>query len=105
MTSEKPHFTRHSSLVRPYEFDYERASIHYRDSVFPAGLFVIFNGLMYLWVDRKLVAQFQNRIGPRWFQPIADVIKLLAKEEIIPDNVNAKLFIGLPIFALAGRPF
>lgn len=68
---------------------------------FPAGLFVIFNGLMYLWVDRKLVAQFQNRIGPRWFQPIADVIKLLAKEEIIPNNVNAKLFIGLPIFALA----
>ena len=68
---------------------------------FPAGLFVIFNGLMYLWVDRKLVAQFQNRVGPRWFQPIADVIKLLAKEEIIPNNVNAKLFIGLPIFALA----
>jgi len=68
---------------------------------FPAGLFVIFNGLMYLWVDRKLVAQFQNRVGPRWFQPIADVIKLLAKEEIIPNNVNAKLFVGLPIFALA----
>ena len=68
---------------------------------FPAGLFVIFTGLMYLWVDRKLVAQFQNRIGPRWFQPIADVIKLFAKEEILPAGVNARLFMGLPIFALA----
>ncbi len=69
--------------------------------LFPTGLFVILIGLMYLWVDRKLVAQFQNRVGPRWFQSIADVIKLFAKEEIIPDKVNAKLFIGLPIFALA----
>jgi NADH-quinone oxidoreductase subunit H len=68
---------------------------------FPAGLFVILVGLMYLWVDRKLVARFQNRIGPRWFQPIADVIKLFAKEEILPAGVNARLFVGLPIFALA----
>jgi NADH-quinone oxidoreductase subunit H len=68
---------------------------------FPAGLCVILTGLMYLWVDRKLVAQFQNRIGPRWFQPIADVIKLFAKEEILPAGVNARLFVGLPIFALA----
>lgn len=68
---------------------------------FPAGLFVILVGLMYLWVDRKLVARFQNRVGPRWFQPIADVIKLFAKEEILPAGVNARLFVGLPIFALA----
>src|SRR5512143_1145479 len=68
---------------------------------FPAGLFVILAGLMYLWADRKLVARFQNRVGPRWFQTIADVIKMLAKEEILPNNVNPKLFIGLPIFALA----
>ena len=68
---------------------------------FPAGLFVLINGLAYLWVDRKLVAQFQNRIGPRWFQPLADVVKLLAKEEIVPDGVDARFFIGLPILALA----
>ena len=69
--------------------------------IFPSGLFLLVIGLAYEWVDRKLVAQFQNRVGPRWFQSIADVIKLFAKEEIIPDKVNAKLFIGLPIFALA----
>ncbi len=68
---------------------------------FPAGLFVLGNGLAYMWVDRKLVAQYQNRIGPRWFQPLADVMKLLSKEEIIPENVDPRLFIGLPLLALA----
>jgi len=68
---------------------------------FPAGLFVIGNGLAYMWVDRKLVAQYQNRIGPRWFQPLADIMKLLSKEEIIPEHVDPKLFIGLPLLALA----
>lgn len=70
--------------------------------IFPGGLFIATIGLVYEWVDRKLLAQFQNRIGPRWFQPLADLVKLLAKEEVIPEGVNPKLFIGLPIFALAG---
>jgi NADH-quinone oxidoreductase subunit H len=68
---------------------------------FPGGLFLLASGLVYEWVDRKLIAQLQNRIGPRWFQPLADFIKLLAKEEIIPYGVNAGLFIGLPVVALA----
>jgi NADH-quinone oxidoreductase subunit H len=68
---------------------------------FPAGLFVMGNGLAYMWVDRKLVAQYQNRIGPRWFQPLADIMKLLSKEEIIPEHVDPRLFIGLPLLALA----
>ena len=68
---------------------------------FPGGLFVMGNGLAYMWVDRKLVAQYQNRIGPRWFQPLADILKLLSKEEIIPENVDPRLFIGLPLLALA----
>ena len=59
------------------------------------------NGLAYMWVDRKLVAQYQNRIGPRWFQPLADIMKLLSKEEIIPEHVDPRLFIGLPLLALA----
>jgi NADH-quinone oxidoreductase subunit H len=69
---------------------------------FPGGLFLLLIGLAYEWVDRKLVAQLQNRIGPRWFQPLADVVKLLAKEEIVPEGVQAGLFVGLPIVALAG---
>ncbi len=70
--------------------------------LFPAGLFLVAFGLLIEWIDRKLVARLQNRIGPRWFQPLADIIKLLAKEEIIPSAANPWLFIGLPMVALAG---
>lgn len=71
-------------------------------ALFPGGLFLLLAGLAYEWVDRKLLAQLQNRVGPRWFQPLADIMKLLAKEEIIPFGVNRFLFSGLPIVALAG---
>jgi NADH-quinone oxidoreductase subunit H len=69
---------------------------------FPGGLFVLAGGMAYEWADRKLVARLQNRLGPRWFQPLADTVKLLAKEEVIPSGVNAFLFLGLPVTALAG---
>ena len=68
--------------------------------VFPAGMFLILLGMVYEYVDRKLVARYQNRFGPRWFQPLADMFKLLAKEEIIPDGVNKALFIFLPILGI-----
>jgi len=68
--------------------------------VFPAGMFLILLGMVYEYVDRKLVARYQNRFGPRWFQPLADMFKLLAKEEIIPDGVNKALFIFLPILGV-----
>lgn len=70
--------------------------------IFPGGLFVLACGLAYEWVDRKLVARLQNRVGPRWFQPVADTFKLLAKEEVVPAGVNPGLFTWLPIVALAG---
>jgi NADH-quinone oxidoreductase subunit H len=70
--------------------------------VFPGGLFVVAGGLAYEYVDRKLVARFQNLVGPRWFQPLADLVKLLVKEEIVPEGVNRGLFNALPLAALAG---
>jgi NADH-quinone oxidoreductase subunit H len=70
--------------------------------IFPAGLTLVLVGMFYEWLDRKLVARFQNRIGPRWFQPFADTIKLFAKEQIKPAIINPYLFFGLPIAALAG---
>lgn len=69
---------------------------------FPAGISLILVGMFYEWIDRKLVARFQNRIGPRWFQPLADAVKLFAKEQIKPGIVNPFLFFGLPVTALAG---
>lgn len=68
--------------------------------IFPGGLFLLSSGLFFEYVDRKLIARFQSRIGPRWFQPLADVIKLLAKEEVIPAGTVKNLFIILPIIAV-----
>lgn len=69
--------------------------------LFPGGLFVLAAGLALEWVDRKLVARFQNRVGPPWFQPLADAVKLLAKEEVVPRGVDRGLFLALPVVALA----
>jgi NADH-quinone oxidoreductase subunit H len=68
---------------------------------FPAGLFVLVNGIAYQWLDRKLVARLQNRVGPPWYQPFADTVKLLANEEILPQGVNGVLFSVLPVIGLA----
>jgi len=70
--------------------------------IFPGGVCILLAGMLYEWFDRKLVARFQDRIGPRWFQPLADTVKLLAKEEVVPDGVNGQLFFVLPVIALAG---
>ncbi|MFH0921792.1 MAG: complex I subunit 1 family protein [Fibrobacterota bacterium] len=69
--------------------------------VFPGFLFLLVFSLFAEWVDRKLYARFQNRMGPPWFQPLADMIKLFGKECIIPDQVEARVFKVLPLVALA----
>ena len=70
--------------------------------IFPAGLTLIVVGLFYEWIDHKLVARLQNRIGPRWFQPFADLVKLFAKEQITPRMVHMILFFSLPVVACSG---
>jgi NADH-quinone oxidoreductase subunit H len=69
---------------------------------FPGGLFLIVLALAYEWFDRKLLARFENRIGPRWFQTVADIVKLLVKEEITPATSHPILFGVLPVVAMAG---
>jgi len=68
--------------------------------IFPGFLFLCFFGLAMEFVDRKLYARLQNRIGPPWFQPFADFIKLAAKEDIIPEEADAVMFRLMPAFAL-----
>ena len=70
-------------------------------AVFPGAFFLAAYGMALEWMDRKLYALMQNRIGPPWFQPAADFLKLLAKEVVLPKAADAKLFKALPYFALA----
>jgi NADH-quinone oxidoreductase subunit H len=59
------------------------------------------------YAERKIIGYMQvrigpNRVGPRgWLQPIADAVKLMFKEIIIPTNANAFLFVMAPILAIA----
>ncbi len=68
--------------------------------VFPGFLFLSVVSLFAEYFDRKLYARLQNRVGPPWFQPLADFIKLLAKEEIVPSEADKGMFHLAPIFAL-----
>jgi NADH-quinone oxidoreductase subunit H len=63
--------------------------------------------LLYLqWVERKVIAHIQVRPGPYrvgphgLFQPIADVIKLITKEDLIPPYVNKLLYLAAPFIAM-----
>ncbi len=60
-----------------------------------------------VWLERRLLGFFQSRIGPNrvgpagLIQPIADGLKLVLKEDIIPTNARPILFRLAPIFAIA----
>ncbi len=68
--------------------------------VFPGFLFLSLFGLAAEYVDRILYARLQNRMGPPWFQPLADFIKLLSKEDIVPEDAEPKIFRILPVIAV-----
>ena len=67
--------------------------------IFPGILFLFVFSMLGEYFDRKLHAKMQNRVGPPWFQPVADFIKLLAKELIIPEHADRKIFQALPLVA------
>jgi NADH-quinone oxidoreductase subunit H len=60
-----------------------------------------------VWVERKVVARFQDRIGPNrigpfgLIQPFADIIKLIIKEDITPAGADKLLFNLGPVLAIA----
>jgi NADH-quinone oxidoreductase subunit H len=71
------------------------------------AIFVLLVDIFLVWVERKTVARFQDRLGPNrlgpygLIQPIADVIKLLIKEDITPKGADKLVFNIAPIIALA----
>ena len=68
--------------------------------IFPGFLFLFVMGITFEYVDRIIYARLQNRKGPPFFQPLADFIKLTAKEEIVPTGADAKLFKFMPVLAM-----
>jgi len=68
--------------------------------IFPGFLFLSVFGLAAEFFDRKLYARLQNRVGPPWFQPLADFIKLSSKEEIIPEEADPSMFKLMPVLAM-----
>ena len=76
-----------------------------------AMAFLVINAMvmttaLYTWFERRMLGRFQARLGPnRWgpfglFQPFADVLKLIAKEDIIPDTADKPAFTVAPIMLL-----
>ena len=84
-------------------------------SYFVAGFLIMFllvNGVLlgaaiFSWMERKLIGRMQNRLGPnRWgpfglLQPIADLVKLIFKEDLTPGGADKIVFLIVPIAMLA----
>ena len=68
--------------------------------IFPGFLFLVVPALTAEYVDRKLCAKLQNRVGPPWYQPFADVFKLMFKEIVIPADASGFLFRLAPFLAM-----
>jgi len=70
-------------------------------------LFVFMTTLAYLqWVERKVIAHVQVRMGPSrvgphgLLQPLADVVKLITKEGVMPPHVNKAFYLAAPFLAV-----
>src|SRR3989304_259557 len=64
--------------------------------VFPGLLFLVSYALFLQYVDRKVLARMQNRVGPPWWQPFAALVKLLSKEDIAPEGTDDRTLRALP---------
>jgi len=57
-------------------------------------------GLIASWIDRKVTARVQYRVGPPLFQPLIDIVKLLGKETLIPKGASKTTFMAAPLIGI-----
>ena len=69
--------------------------------IFPGLLFTAIAGLLTSWVDRKVTAMVQMRVGPPFLQPFYDIRKLFIKETCVPEGGAIGLFLFAPLLGLA----
>ena len=68
---------------------------------------VLLGAGLFSWVERRLIGRFHNRVGPnRWgpfgtLQPLADLVKLIFKEDLTPRGADRILFSIVPVAMLA----
>ena len=68
--------------------------------IFPGFGFLFIAAMAFDWIDRRMIARFHGRVGPPWYQSLADFIKLLAKEDIVPEGTHGLAAAALPIVSL-----
>ena len=69
--------------------------------IFPGFLILSIYSFLVDYLDRKWYARMQNRVGPPWYQPLADFFKLIGKKTVVPTDANATLFSVMPLVSLA----
>ncbi|MFQ5951931.1 MAG: respiratory chain complex I subunit 1 family protein [Candidatus Omnitrophota bacterium] len=57
-------------------------------------------GLLASWIDRKVTARVQYRVGPPVLQPLIDIIKLLGKETLVPVGASKTFFLLAPVLGI-----
>jgi len=70
--------------------------------IFPGFLFTVCLGLIASWIVRKVSALVQWRVGPPVLQPFYDVMKLMGKEVLVPQDAQRTVFLAAPLIGMAG---
>jgi NADH-quinone oxidoreductase subunit H len=69
--------------------------------IFPGFVFLFSFSLFTEYLDRKVYARIQRRVGPPFLQPFADLVKLAAKEDVVPEKAEHFMFTAAPLVGLA----